>query len=131
MAAASGVRLVRWDDMPREDLANSIGRRFITGEKVMVAQIHLPKGALVPKHRHDNEQISNVLSGRLEFRLGETLEETRIVGAGEVLVIPSGVPHEVIGVEDSLALDTFAPPRQDWIDGTDAYLRNRRPEASD
>jgi quercetin dioxygenase-like cupin family protein len=85
----------------------------------------LSQGALVPAHRHDNEQFTYILEGALRFRLGEDLAEEVIVRAGEVLVIPGGLQHEALALEDTLDLDIFVPPRRDWLDGTDAYLRDR------
>lgn len=124
MSPPTEAQLTRWEDMPREDLAEGVARRYVTGAMSTVAQILLAKGALVPKHRHDNEQISTTISGKLEFRLGEDLEDVRIVHPGETLVIPPDVPHEVTALEDTVALDFFTPPRQDWIDGTDSYFRD-------
>jgi len=113
----------RWQDMPKEDLTELLDRRFITCERVMLAQIGLKKGCIVPRHSHENEQVSYVLQGALRFWLGEGEEEERVVHAGEVLHVPSNLPHKVQALEDTLALDVFSPPRQDWLDGTDAYLR--------
>ncbi|PYQ23204.1 MAG: cupin domain-containing protein [Acidobacteria bacterium] len=109
--------------MPKEDLTELLDRRFITCERVMLAQIGLKKGCIVPRHSHENEQVSYVLQGALRFWLGEGEEEERVVHAGEVLHLPSNLPHKVQALEDTLALDVFSPPRQDWLDGTDAYLR--------
>lgn len=112
----------RWDDMPKEELSPSIGRRIISGERAMIAHVYLAAGAVVPRHEHDNEQLTYILEGALEFTLGEE-EETRVVRAGEVLLIPGGVPHSAVALEDTLDVDVFAPPRQDWLDKSDDYLR--------
>ena len=88
----------------------------------MLAQVFLKKGAVVPKHSHDNEQLTYILEGALHFRIGENLEREVIVRAGEVLVLPSHVPHEATALEDTLDVDVFCPPRQDWLDGTDSYF---------
>lgn len=112
----------RWDDMPREELSPSIGRRIISGDRAMIAHVYLAAGAVVPRHEHDNEQLTYVLEGALEFTLGDETE-TRVVRAGEVLLIPGGVPHSAVALEDTLDVDVFAPPRQDWLDKDDAYLR--------
>jgi quercetin dioxygenase-like cupin family protein len=85
-----------------------------------LARILLRRGAVVPEHLHDNEQIATVISGRLRFRLGD--EETEL-GAGQSLRVPGGVPHRVEALEDSVVLDVFSPRREDWIRGDDAYLR--------
>jgi len=86
----------------------------------MIAHVYLARGAIVPEHAHHNEQITYILEGKLRFTIGG---ETIDVGAGEVLTIPSHVPHEAEALEDTLDVDVFHPPRQDWLDGTDAYLR--------
>lgn len=114
----------RWDDMPREELSSTIGRRIISGERAMVAQVYLAAGAVVPRHEHDNEQLTYILEGALEFTLGEGEKtQTQVVRAGEVLLIPGGLPHSAVALEDTLDVDVFAPPRQDWLDKDDAYLR--------
>jgi unsaturated pyranuronate lyase len=113
----------RWDDMPRETLKEGVGRRLVTGDRVMLAHVYFETGTEVPTHRHDNEQITYILEGALQFFLGEDEEEVHTVRAGEVLVIPSDVPHRAVALEDTLDVDVFSPPRQDWLDGTDAYLR--------
>jgi len=119
------LRKYRWDDMPREDLSPGIGRRLVTGDQVMLAHVYLAEGAEVPRHVHHNEQITYIVEGALQFFLGEDEEHEHTVHAGEVLVIPSNVPHRAVALEDTLDVDVFAPPRQDWLDGTDAYLRGR------
>ena len=113
-----------WARIEREELAPGIARRYMYGDNIMVAQILLDKDAVVPKHAHMNEQISNVISGRLEFRFGEDGSDIRVAGAGETVVIPGHLPHEVVALEDAVAVDLFSPPRQDWIDGTDDYFRD-------
>lgn len=114
----------RWDDMPKEELSSTIGRRIVSGERAMVAQVYLAAGAVVPRHEHDNEQLTYILEGALEFELGEGEERvTQVVRAGEVLLIPGGLPHSAVALEDTLDVDVFAPPRQDWLDRDDAYLR--------
>jgi quercetin dioxygenase-like cupin family protein len=113
----------RWEDLPREELNPLIGRRLITGDSMMIAHIYLAKGAIVPKHEHMNEQLSYVIEGRMRFSLGEDGSQLVEVGAGEVLHIPANLPHSAEALEDTLDVDVFHPPRQDWLDGTDAYLR--------
>jgi quercetin dioxygenase-like cupin family protein len=113
----------RWDDLPREELSTGIGRRLITGDSMMIAHVYLEKGAVVPKHAHHNEQITYILEGVLRFRLGEDESQQVDVAAGEVLHIPSHLPHSAIALEDTLDVDVFSPPREDWLDGSDAYLR--------
>ena len=113
----------RWDDLPREELNPQIGRRFITGEQMMIAHVYLAKGAVVPKHSHHNEQLTYILEGTLRFRLGDEDEQVVDVAAGEVLHIPAHLPHSAEALEDTLDVDVFSPPREDWLDGSDAYLR--------
>ena len=114
------MELYTWDEMEKEVMNDKLARKFVTGEKAMLAQIFLKKGALVPTHQHESEQISYILEGALLFRL-EGKEVT--VGKGQVLLIPSNVPHSAEALEDTLDLDVFSPIRQDWIDKDDAYLR--------
>jgi quercetin dioxygenase-like cupin family protein len=123
MSSPTAARSYRWDDMPKEKVTDSLDRRIVTGERMMIAHVYLKKGAIVPKHSHENEQITYILEGALHFWLGEEQEDERIVKAGEVLVIPSNLPHKALALEDTLDVDVFNPPRQDWLDGTDAYLR--------
>ena len=123
MSAGTSVRHFRWDDMPVEKVKEGLGRRLVTGERMMLAHIYLDKGSVVPLHSHDNEQLTYVLEGALHFWLGEDESEEVVVRAGEVLHIPSWVPHKAVALEDTLDVDVFCPPRQDWLDGTDAYLR--------
>jgi quercetin dioxygenase-like cupin family protein len=113
----------RWDDLPREELNPLIGRRLITGTGLMIAQVYLAKGAIVPKHSHHNEQLTYILEGTLRFYLGEDEAEVIDVSAGEVLTIPPHLAHKAEALEDTLDVDVFTPPREDWLSGTDAYLR--------
>jgi quercetin dioxygenase-like cupin family protein len=113
----------RWDDIPAEPLKPGLTRKLITGERMMIAHVHFKKGEVVPQHSHDNEQLTYILSGALHFKFGAKGEQEITVRAGEVVVIPSNVPHSAVAIEDTLDVDVFSPPRQDWLDGTDAYLR--------
>ena len=117
------AKYVRWDDLALEPLKGSITRRFISTDRLMIAQVLLKKGDDVPRHSHENEQITYILSGALEFWVGAGDEQNLIVRAGEVLVIPSNVPHRALALEDTLDIDVFNPPREDWLKGSDAYLR--------
>ena len=122
---SSGVSFHRWNDMPRERVTDEIDRRVITGERMMLAHVYLKKGSVVPRHSHENEQLTYILEGALRFKLGPEGSEVIVVRAGEVLVIPSNVPHEAEALEDTLDVDVFNPPRQDWLDGTDHYFRRK------
>jgi quercetin dioxygenase-like cupin family protein len=112
-----------WDQMPRETVSPLLDRRLITGDSMMIAHVYLKKGCIVPKHSHENEQITYILEGELKFWIGEEQTEIVHVKAGEVLVIPSNVPHQAEAIVDTLDVDIFDPPRQDWLDKTDSYLR--------
>ena len=113
----------RWSDMPLEQVNEKLSRKLVTGERMMLAHVYLKKGCVVPKHHHENEQLTYILEGALHFRLGEDLSEEVVVAAGEVLLIPSNVPHEATALEDTLDVDVFSPPRRDWLDKSDEYLR--------
>jgi quercetin dioxygenase-like cupin family protein len=117
------ARHYRWDDVEREQLNPQIARRLITGERMMIAHVYLSEGAIVPKHSHENEQITYILEGTLRFFLGDDGAEVVDVQAGEVLTIPPHLPHEALALNDVLDVDVFNPPRQDWLDGSDMYLR--------
>jgi quercetin dioxygenase-like cupin family protein len=113
----------RWDRIPEEPLKGTITRRLITGDRMMLAHVYLKKGDDVPRHSHENEQLTYILEGALQFWFGANDERELTVRAGEVLVIPSHVPHRALALEDTLDVDVFSPPRQDWLTGADAYLR--------
>lgn len=113
----------RWNDLRAEPLKGGITRKLITGERMMIAHVHLKKGDEVPQHSHENEQITYILEGALHFWLGPKGDQELTVRAGEVLVIPSNLEHRAVALEDTLDVDVFNPPRQDWLNGTDAYLR--------
>ena len=119
----SGVTHYRWEAMPKEQVNDLLDRRLITGDSMMLAHVYLKKGCIVPKHSHMNEQLTYVLEGALHFHLGEDQTEEIVVNAGEVLVIPSNVPHMAEALEDTLDVDIFSPPRADWLAKTDDYLR--------
>lgn len=120
----SAVRHVRWDDLPKEQVTDTLSRRLITGERMMLAHVYLDEGTVVPMHAHDNEQLTYILQGALRFWIGEDRDEELVVRAGEVLHIPSRVPHRALALEDTLDVDVFSPPRQDWLDGGDTYFHD-------
>jgi quercetin dioxygenase-like cupin family protein len=123
MIELTGVQHHRWTDIPEESMKGSITRRMISGEQAMIAQIVLRKGDKVPRHSHHNEQLTYVITGKLRLRLGEQGEREVLVAAGEVLVIPPNLPHSAEALEDTLDIDVFSPPREDWLSRTDDYLR--------
>ena len=109
--------------MPKEQVSPMLDRRLITGERLMLAHVYLKKGCIVPKHSHHNEQITYILEGELKFWIGEDEGQVVHVKPGEVLHIPPHVPHKAEAVEDTLDVDIFDPPREDWLNKTDSYLR--------
>jgi quercetin dioxygenase-like cupin family protein len=109
-----------WDDMEKEVLSPTIARKIISGDKAMVSQVFLAKGAIVPEHFHESEQITYILEGALEFEIGG---KKILVAKGQVLRIPSNVPHKAVALEETLDLDIFSPIRHDWLKKDDAYLR--------
>jgi quercetin dioxygenase-like cupin family protein len=117
----------RWEEIPKEVLNPQLARRVISGERVMLAHVYLERGAIVPKHAHENEQLTYLLEGSMRFWFGEDGAEVIDLGAGEVLHIPSNVVHGAQALEKSLDVDIFCPPRADWLDGSDAYLRSTPP----
>lgn len=120
------VRHFRWTDIPEERVTDVITRKLITGDGMMLAHVYLKKDALVPQHSHHNEQLTYILSGALHFYIGAEREREVIVREGEVLHIPSNVVHEARALEDTLDVDIFNPPRQDWLDGTDNYFHKTK-----
>lgn len=118
------TRLFRWEEMPKETVTDGISRRLVTGDRMMLAHVYLDEGTVVPRHAHANEQLTYILDGALRFSVGEEGDDREVVvRAGEVLHIPPGVPHEAEALEDTLDVDVFSPPREDWLDGTDDYFR--------
>jgi quercetin dioxygenase-like cupin family protein len=115
------LTLHSWSQLARESMNPLLTRQVIHGVNLTMARLELAQGAAVPLHSHLNEQFTFVVSGRLRFLLedGAVIE----VGAGEVLEIPPHVPHAVETLEDTVAIDVFAPPREDWQRGDDGYLR--------
>ena len=111
-----------WSDIPKEHMTELIDRRFVTADRIMLAQVFLKKGAVVQTHTHESEQVTYILEGALRLWLGDD-EEEFTVRAGDVLTIPSNLPHRAEALEDTLDVDVFSPPRQDWLDKTDDYLR--------
>jgi quercetin dioxygenase-like cupin family protein len=111
------ISLHRWDEIALEKVTEMISRKIVSGEREMLTQIYLKRGALVPIHAHDSEQMTYILQGSLRFLVdGEEI----IVREGEVLHIPSRLPHQAEALEDTLELDVFSPVRTEWLDAADA-----------
>ena len=128
--SASAAAKYSWSAVPLEQLNPTLSRRVVTGKEMMIAHVYLQAGSIVPKHHHVNEQVTYILQGALRFWLGDKVDsqneaDSTLVAAGEVLVIPSNVPHRAVALEDTLDVDVFAPPREDWLSGTDDYLRQK------
>ena len=117
---AAALKHWAWDRVEVEVLTPLFHRQLIVGQEVMLARILLKKGCIVPWHSHINEQVSSILSGALKFWIDE---KEIVVRSGEVLTIPSNMPHKAEALEDTIAIDVFHPPRADWINRTDDYLR--------
>jgi quercetin dioxygenase-like cupin family protein len=117
----SKATLHNWNDIENEQLNPLLSRKFVTGEKSMFARVVLAKGCVVPRHSHHNEQITFITQGALRFDFDDGTSLT--VHEGEVLVIPGDLPHSATALSDCIDFDIFAPPRQDWIDKDDSYLR--------
>ena len=114
------MEYISWESVPLEIMSDMISRKIVTGDKAMVAQVFLKKDAVVPEHHHESEQITYILEGALKFEIeGKEI----IVRKGEVLSIPSNVPHRAVALEDTIDLDIFSPIRTDWLTRNDAYLR--------
>jgi quercetin dioxygenase-like cupin family protein len=117
-------KYISWDQVEREKLNDQIDREMVVGDKVMLARVFLKKGAHVPLHYHHNEQVTYILEGALKFAIdGNEI----VVNAGDVLCIPSSMPHEAWALVDTLDLDVFTPPREDWLNKSDDYLRRDIP----
>lgn len=121
MTDPTQLQYTSFHTIPVEALNPLIDRQFVYGERTMLARLTLRRGAVVQEHSHENEQITYVLEGALRFTLGDG--RVIVVGAGEILVIPSNLAHKAEALEDTIDLDVFTPPRADWIAGTDDYLR--------
>ena len=118
-----GVTFYTWDAMAKEEVTGKLSRRLITGDRMMLAHVYLKKGCIVPRHQHENEQLTYILEGALHFWIGEDESEEVVVRAGDVLHLPSWVWHKAEAIEDTLDVDVFSPPRADWLAKTDDYLR--------
>ena len=123
----NSARHLKWEEIPFEKLGKLIRRRFVHGESIMLAQLRMAHGAVVPLHSHHNEQLSYILEGALKFWIGAEEGEAIVVGVEETLLLPAHLPHKVEALEDSVVLDLFSPPREDWVKGEDAYLRGSAP----
>jgi quercetin dioxygenase-like cupin family protein len=119
---AATLKYLSWNDVELETMHPLLQRQLVVGHEVMLARVLLKKGCVVPLHSHVNEQLSYILEGALKFWIdGKEI----VVHAGEVLTIPPHMPHKAEALEDTVDLDIFHPPRADWINKTDSYLRGK------
>jgi quercetin dioxygenase-like cupin family protein len=122
VTAPAALQYIPWKSIPLEDLNPLLQRQFVVGQEIMLARVLLKKGCIVPEHSHHNEQLTYILEGALKFWIdGREI----VVHAGETLCIPSNMPHKAEAMEDTVDLDVFAPPRADWINKSDQYLRGK------
>ena len=123
MSTPATFKYIPWNKVDREKLNPLIDREMIVGDQVILARVLMKKGAHVPLHHHHNEQVTYILEGALKFAIdGKEI----VVNAGEVLCIPPHMPHEAWALEDTIDLDVFNPPREDWLNKTHDYLRHGR-----
>ena len=121
-APTANLQFIPWHTIPLEDLNPLLQRQFVVGQEIMLARVLLRKGCIVPQHSHHNEQLTYIVEGALKFWIdGQEI----VVHAGEVLCIPSNMPHKAEAMEDTVDLDVFYPPRQDWLSKQDGYLRGK------
>jgi len=122
-AVKAQLQYIPWHTIPLEELNPLLHRQFVVGQEIMLARVLLKKGCIVPEHSHHNEQLTYILDGVLKFWIdGKEI----VVHAGEVLCIPANMPHKAEAVEDTVDLDVFTPPRADWINKSDQYLRGTK-----
>jgi quercetin dioxygenase-like cupin family protein len=122
-AKPAQLKHIPWSSVELEDLNPLLQRHFVVGQNIMLARVLLKKGCVVPEHSHHNEQLTYILDGALKFWIdGKEI----VVNAGEVLAIPPHMPHKAEALADTVDLDVFNPPRADWINKTDQYLRNMK-----
>ncbi len=122
-ASKTSLQYVPWHTIPLEELNPLLQRQFVVGQEIMLARVLLKKGCIVPEHSHHNEQLTYILDGALKFWIdGKEI----VVHSGEVLCIPAHMPHKAEALEDTVDLDVFNPPRADWINKTDQYLRGQK-----
>jgi quercetin dioxygenase-like cupin family protein len=117
------IEKMNWETIPVEEVNPSMHRRIVTGEKLMIARMKFKDGFLVPLHHHVHEQVTQVISGHIRFWFGEKKDQVLDLFAGDVVVIPSNLPHEALMIGEVEEIDTWSPPREDWLNKTDDYLR--------
>ena len=119
----SALQSINWEEIELEIVNKNMRRRIVTGDLLTVARVYFRDGFVVPMHSHPNEQITQVIKGKMHFVFGEDRAEERVLGPGDVVVIPAYLPHEATCIGDVQEMDIWAPRREDWLDGSDDYLR--------
>lgn len=125
METVNSATLTRWDDQPLDHVNATFDRRLVSGEHITIAQVYLAPGGGAAKHSHPNEQFSYILRGTLRFWIGDE-EKVVDVRAGEIMHLPPHLPHRAEALDDVFAIDVFSPPRRDWVNRTDDYLREAK-----
>ena len=111
-SSAPGGPVLGWDELALEKVTELISRKLVAGDRQMLVQVYLKRGALVPLHSHESEQMTYVLDGMLRVRVdGEEV----LVRDGEVVRIPSAVPHQTEALADTFELEFFSPVRSEWL----------------
>jgi len=121
--AVSAPQKLSWEAVPLETVNPSMTRKIVTGERMTIAWIWFKDGYRVQQHSHVHEQITQVIKGRMRFWFGADRAHIVELGPGETIVIPSNLPHEALCLGDVEEIDIWSPRRDDWLDGSDAYLR--------
>ena len=115
MTASPGAVRYRWSELACDRPMSLLERRRVIGQHMMISQVILKKGCLVPTHAHANEQFCCVMRGRLRFLIGAQGDPSRkdaVLESGDVLHLPSNVPHSAEAIEETLVLDMFSPPSE-------------------
>jgi quercetin dioxygenase-like cupin family protein len=118
------LKSVNWDEVELESVNESMQRRIVTGEKMTVARIYFKDGFIVPLHSHPNEQITQVVKGQMLFVFDGNEAQEMLLNPGDVVVIPANIPHQATCIGEVEEIDMWAPRRDDWLDGSDSYLRS-------
>ena len=113
------MKVYRWAEIKQEKLSEMSTRQVILGDQIMLTMNRSKAGRRVPGHKHE-ELMQYVLKGKIKYR---SEEEEKIVQAGEVIHIPAGTWHEIEILEDIVVLDVFSPPKRDYLEKTEKYLR--------
>ena len=115
----------RWQDLESEQPSPKVARRVIMADRVTLARFDLEAGALIARHAHGHEQLTYIEAGRLRLWLGEDDAQVHELAAGDVLHIPSQLPHRAEAIEATRATDVFCPRREDWLAATDTHVGGR------